>query len=95
MGTFANSEEPDSMLQHTPFNQGLYCLLRQNRSSEKKIQYYMEIINCHPSKYIIYHPGLNCIKLNGKFHLVLRGLSKIWALSQKSLILLHTSNKSV
>ena len=32
---FANSENPDS----TAFQQGLHCLLRQNRSSEKNNQY--------------------------------------------------------
>ena len=36
MGTLANSEDPDEMPQYAAFHQGLYCLLRQNRSSEKK-----------------------------------------------------------
>ena len=34
MGTFANSEDPDEMTQPP------HCLLRQNLSLEKKIQYY-------------------------------------------------------
>ena len=36
MGTFANSEDPDGMLKKAGFPQGMHCLFRQNRSSEKK-----------------------------------------------------------
>ena len=39
MGTLANSEDPDAMQHHAAFHQGLHCLLRQNRSSEKEIKY--------------------------------------------------------
>ena len=33
-------EDPDEMPQYVAFHQGLHCLLRQNRSLEKKIQYF-------------------------------------------------------
>ena len=36
MGTFANREDPDEVLQNATFQQCLHCLLRQNQSSEKK-----------------------------------------------------------
>ena len=35
----ANSEDPAEMPHEVAFHQGLLCLLRQNRSSEKVIQY--------------------------------------------------------
>ena len=34
--TTADSEDPDLMLQNVAFHQGLQCLLRQKRFSEKK-----------------------------------------------------------
>ena len=37
MGIIANSEDPDEMPHKAAFHQGLQCLLRQNRSSEKEI----------------------------------------------------------
>ena len=40
MDTFANSEDTDEMPQKVAFHQGLHCLLRQNLSSEKEIQYF-------------------------------------------------------
>ena len=40
MGAFANSEDPDEMLQNVAFYQGLHCMLRQNQSSEKEVQYF-------------------------------------------------------
>ena len=40
MGTFTNGEDPDEMLQNAAFHQGLHCLLKQNRSPEKEIQYF-------------------------------------------------------
>ena len=46
MCSLANSEDLDEMAQNAAFHQGLHCLLRQNRSSEKEIQYFMEIITC-------------------------------------------------
>ena len=35
MGTFANSEDPDEMQHIAAFRQGLHCLLKQKRSSDK------------------------------------------------------------
>ena len=43
MGTFANSEDPDEMLHNTAFDQGLHCLLRQYRTSEKEMQHFGEL----------------------------------------------------
>ena len=37
MGTLGNSEDPDEMELNAAFIQGLHCLLRQNRYSEKEI----------------------------------------------------------
>ena len=56
MGYFANSEDPDEMLPNAALHQGMHCLLRQNRSLEKKIQYFLEDINCDSSIYTIDHP---------------------------------------
>ena len=36
-GTLAKSEDPDETRNNAAFHQGLHCSLRQNRSSEKKI----------------------------------------------------------
>ena len=36
MGTLANSEDSDEMQHNAAFHQGLHCLLRLKRSSEKK-----------------------------------------------------------
>ena len=56
MGTFANSEDPDEMLQNAAFHQGMQCLLTQNQSLEKEIQCFLEDINCDSSIYTIDHP---------------------------------------
>ena len=50
-GTLAKSEDPDEMLHIAAFHLGLHCLLRQNRSSEKEIQYFLEIITFNRSIY--------------------------------------------
>ena len=50
-GLLANSENLDEMPHNAAFHQGLHCLLRQNRSSAKEIQYCLEIITCDPSVY--------------------------------------------
>ena len=42
MGTLSNSEHQDDS---AAFHEGLHCLLRQNQSSEKEIQYCLEIYN--------------------------------------------------
>ena len=39
MGTFANSEDPDEMQHNAAFHKGLHCLLRQNQSSDKEINF--------------------------------------------------------
>ena len=39
-GTIANSEDPDEMQHNAAFHQGLHCLLRQNQSSEREMQYF-------------------------------------------------------
>ena len=44
----ANSEGPDEMPHNAAFHQGLHCLLRQKRSSEKEIQYFWGILTCAP-----------------------------------------------
>ena len=53
MGTLENSEDPDEMLHYVAFHQSL---LRQNQSSKKEIQYFLEIITCDPSLCIMDHP---------------------------------------
>ena len=58
MGTFANSEDPDEMPQNVAFHQGLHCLLRQTCSSEKDVQYYLEIITYDPGPIYISSIGL-------------------------------------
>ena len=58
MGTLANSEDPDEMLQIAAFHQGLHCFLRQSQSSEKEIQH-MKIITFDPIIYTIDHPHLS------------------------------------
>ena len=35
MATFTNSEDTDEMLHNAAFHQGLHCLLRLKRSSDK------------------------------------------------------------
>ena len=47
--SLANSEDPDEMQHTAAFHQGLHCLLRQNQSSKKDIQYYLVIITCNLS----------------------------------------------
>ena len=54
MGTLANSEHPDEMPPNAAFHQGLHCLLRQIRSSEKEIK--KKNLTCDPSIYIMDHP---------------------------------------
>ena len=58
MYTLANSEDPDEMLHSAAFHQGLHCLLRQDWSSEKEIQYFLKIKTCDPSIYTIDYPDL-------------------------------------
>ena len=55
MGTLTISEDPDKMPHNAAFHQGMHCLLRPNQSSEKEIQYFLEIITCDPSIYTMDH----------------------------------------
>ena len=55
MGNLANRGDPDEKSQKETFHQGLHCLPRQKLSSEKEIQYYLEIISCDQSIYTIDH----------------------------------------
>ena len=45
MGTLANLEDPDEMPHDAAFHQALHCLLRQNKSSVKEIQYFIGTYN--------------------------------------------------
>ena len=57
MHTLANSENPEEMSYIAAFHEGLHCLLgskqssEKHHSSEKEIQFYIEIITCDPSKH--------------------------------------------
>ena len=55
MGSLANSEDPDEMPHSAAFHQGRYYLLRLKRSSEKEIQFQLEIITCDPSIHTMNH----------------------------------------
>ena len=48
-GTLENSEDPDEMPHNAAFHQGIHCLLRQNRYSEKEIHFCLEIKICESS----------------------------------------------
>ena len=66
MITLANREDQEEMWHNAAFHQGLQCLLRRKLSS-KKMQFYLEIEACNPSKY----SGTSqvyCIKPEGKIH---------------------------
>ena len=65
-GTLANSEDLDEMPHHAAIHLDLHCLLRQNKSSEKETNYFLEIITCDPQYVINGQYCLNSIKLNGK-----------------------------
>ena len=53
---FTNSEDPDEMPHHVAFHQGLHCLLRQKRSSDKKNTIFSKIITGHPLIKTMDHP---------------------------------------
>ena len=44
------------MLRKVAFHQSLHCLLRQKQSSEKELQYFLEIITIDPAIYTIDNP---------------------------------------
>ena len=50
------------------FHQCLHCLIRQKQSSEKEVQFYLEIITSDPSIYTIDHPKSNSMKPEGNIH---------------------------
>ena len=58
MGALANSENSDEIWHNAAFYQGLHCLIRQNLSSEKELQYVLEIITCDPLISTMDHPDL-------------------------------------
>ena len=58
MHTLANSKDQDEIPHNAAFHQGLHCLLRQKQSSEREIQYILEIITYDPSIYALDHPKL-------------------------------------
>ena len=49
--TLANSDDPNKMAHTTALHQGMHCLLRQNCSLEKEIQFYLGFIACDPYIY--------------------------------------------
>ena len=55
MCTLASSEDPDEMLHNAAFHQDLHCLPRQKRSSEKELQFNLEIIACDSLIYTMDH----------------------------------------
>ena len=48
MSTLVNSEDPDEMQHNAAFHQGLHCLLRRKRSSDKRKQYFFLNYNLTP-----------------------------------------------
>ena len=48
MCPLAKSEDPDKMLYTVAFHLRVHCLLGHKQSSEKEIQFYLEIITCGP-----------------------------------------------
>ena len=63
-GTLANSEDPDEMMHHAAFHQGLHCVLRQNKSSEKELYiFFFEIITCNHSLCTMDRPDLTISNL--------------------------------
>ena len=75
-GYFSNSEDPDEMPHNAALHQGLHCLLRQNRSSEKELKYILEIITYGPSIYTTDHPDY-CMEIYGKFQCYEKGYSLV------------------
>ena len=59
----ANSEDPDEMLHYAAFHLGLHCLLRQNQSSEKEINIFLEFLTCDLSVYTMDHPDLTVLNI--------------------------------
>ena len=54
----SRSKDPDEIPHNAELYQVLHCLLEQNWSSDKEIEYLLEIISCNPSIYRMAHPVL-------------------------------------
>ena len=52
MPTSANIEDPDEMLRFVAFHQGIYF---KDNLQRKKYNFYLEIITCDPSNYMMDH----------------------------------------
>ena len=53
----ANSEDPDEIPHYAAFHQGVHCLLRYNRSTDKEIQYFCKLSHVTPQyMYAMDHP---------------------------------------
>ena len=48
MSTLANSEDPDEMQHHVAFHQALHCCISKKIYADKRIEYFLKIIACHP-----------------------------------------------
>ena len=57
MRTLANSENPDEMSHNVTFHLGLHCLLNKKKDLQRKKYNILEVINCDPSIYTLYHPS--------------------------------------
>ena len=73
MSTLAKNEDPDEMLHDAAFHQGLHRLLRQKRSSENGIQYYLEIIKPMTTEIYSETSQVYSIKPEGRIHLCIKG----------------------
>ena len=62
------------MPHNAAFHQGLHCLLSQNRSLEKELQYFLEIITWDPSVSTMDLTDLT-VSNYGKFHRYKKGKS--------------------
>ena len=78
MCTLTNGEDPDEMPHDVAFHQGLHCLHRQRRSSEKKYNFYLEIVTCDFS---IPRPPDKCAYLKIIF-LISQPKHKLWVLKR-------------
>ena len=47
-GTLTNSKDPDEMPHNAAYHQGLRCLSRKTRSSEKNTFFFVKSITRHP-----------------------------------------------
>ena len=73
MDTLTNNEDPDEIRLNAAFHLGLHCLHSQNESSEKEIQYFLEIITCNPLHIYNGPSQAYCIKSEGRIHCYIKG----------------------